>query len=265
MPPSPIAPRTNKPQSTPAHPQDPRAKRPIQILLVDDEAAIRRALQLSLSEFGFVVTEASRGEEALHRLEAQSYDAVLLDLNMPGIGGMRTLLRIRARLPRVPILILTVRDQEDDKVEALESGADDYLTKPFSMRECVARIRATMRTASHISPPQNQPLTVGELRIDPDRRLFYKRDEPVHLTPKEYGILEYMMRHEGRAITHGRLLNNVWGPGHRFEVETLRTFIRTLRKKIEDNPAEPQYLLTEAYLGYRFTNPFYEETDSSLT
>lgn len=244
------------------HQRRPLKKLPTQILLVEDDVAIRRALRLSLSEYGFVITEASRGEEALHRLESESFDVVLLDLNMPGIGGMRTLVRIRARLPRIPILILTVRDQEDDKVEALESGADDYLTKPFSVRECVARIRATMRTANQAQQPANAPLVIGDLRLEPEQRAFYKNDQPIHLTPKEYGIMEYLMRHEGRAVTHGRLLSNVWGTEYRFEVETLRTFIRVLRKKIEDDPAQPQYLLTEAYLGYRFAGPHSEDSDS---
>lgn len=224
----------------------------IRILLVDDEAAIRRALRATLQELGFETTEASRGEEALHLARAQSFDVVLLDLNMPGIGGMSTLERLRAAYPRLPILILTVRDEEHDKVDALERGADDYITKPFSMRECVARIRAAVRRAKAPDRPGNLPLEVGEIRLLPDRRLVFKAGEPVHLTPKEYDILFYLMTNAGRAVTHGKLLTTVWGADYRNEIDYLRTFVRQLRKKIEDDPSNPRYLLTDAYVGYRF-------------
>ena len=156
----------------------------IRILLVDDEAAIRRALRATLQELGFETVEASRGEEALHLIRAQSFDVVLLDLNMPGIGGMKTLDKLRTTYPKLPILILTVRDDEQDKVDALERGADDYITKPFSMRECVARIRTAVRRAKAPDRPDNAPLEVGDIRLLPDRRLVYKSGQPLHLTPK---------------------------------------------------------------------------------
>lgn len=237
----------------------------IRILLVDDEAAIRRALRTTLQELGFETVEASRGEEALHLLRAQSFDVVLLDLNMPGIGGMKTLERLRAAYPRLPILILTVRDEEQDKVEALEIGADDYITKPFSMRECIARIRTAVRRSRAPEKPGNSPLEVGEIRLLPDRRMVYKSGQPIHLTPKEYDILYYLMSNAGRAVTHGKLLTTVWGADYRQEIDYLRTFVRQLRKKIEDDPSNPRYLLTDAYVGYRFAEATGEDFSSEVT
>ena len=237
----------------------------IRILLVDDEAAIRRALRTTLLELGFQTEEASRGEEALHLARSHSYDAVLLDMNMPGIGGMKTLERLRAAYPRLPILILTVRDQENDKVDALERGADDYITKPFSMRECVARIRAAVRRAKAPDRPGNAPLQVGDIRLLPDRRLVYKSGQPVHLTPKEYDILFYLMNNAGRAVTHGKLLTSVWGADYRQEIDYLRTFVRQLRKKIEEDPSNPKYLLTDAYVGYRFAESLSADPGTGMT
>jgi two-component system KDP operon response regulator KdpE len=225
---------------------------PLRILLVDDEAAIRRVLRTTLNELGFHTAEASRGEEALHLVRADNFDAVLLDINMPGMGGMKTLARLRAAYPRLPILMLTVRDEEQDKVEALECGADDYITKPFSMRECVARVRSAVRRAQTPERPADAPVTIGEIRVLPARRIVSKSGQPIHLTRKEYDILYYLMTNAGRAVTYGKLLTSVWGAGYRQEVDYLRTFVRQLRKKIEDDPANPKYLLTDAYVGYRF-------------
>ncbi len=235
------------------------------ILLVDDEAAIRRALRTTLQEFGFTTVEASRGEEALQLAKSQPFDVVLLDLNMPGIGGIKTLERLRAAYPRLPILILTVRDEEHDKVEALERGADDYITKPFSMRECVARIRTAVRRARAPERPDNAPLEVGDIRLLPDRRAVYKSGRPIHLTPKEYDILLYLMTNAGRAVTHGKLLTTVWGADYRQEVDYLRTFVRQLRKKIEEDPSNPRYLLTDAYVGYRFAESLGGEPGGAMT
>jgi len=241
------------------------SEKSIRILLVDDEAAIRRALRATLQELGFETVEASRGEEALHLVRAQSFDVVLLDLNMPGIGGMKTLEKLRAAYPRLPILILTVRDEEQDKVDALELGADDYITKPFSMRECVARIRTAVRRAKAPDRPDNAPLEIGEIRLLPDRRLVYKSGQPLHLTPKEYDILCYLMTNAGRAVTHGKLLTTVWGAEYRQEIDYLRTFVRQLRKKIEEDPSNPKYLLTDAYVGYRFAESLSREAGSNFT
>jgi two-component system, OmpR family, KDP operon response regulator KdpE len=225
---------------------------PFRVLLVDDEPAIRRALRTSLDELGFQTTEVSRGEEALHLTRTESFDVVLLDVNMPGIGGMKTLVRLRASFPRLPIIMLTVRDEEQDKVEALECGADDYITKPFSMRECIARIRSAVRRAHTPERPEDAPVVIGEIKVQPSRRVVSKGGQPIHLTRKEYDILYYLMTHAGRAVTYGKLLTSVWGAEYRQEVDYLRTFVRQLRKKIEDDPANPKYLLTDAYVGYRF-------------
>lgn len=224
----------------------------VRILLVDDESAIRRALRTSLNELGFQTVEASRGEEALQLMRSEAFDAVLLDINMPGLGGMKTLVRLRATHPRLPILMLTVREEEQDKVEALERGADDYITKPFSVRECIARVRSAVRRAQTPERPADAPVTIGDIRLLPARRVVCKAGEPIHLTRKEYDILYYLMMNAGRAVTYGKLLTSVWGAGYRQEVDYLRTFVRQLRKKIEDDPANPKYLLTDAYVGYRF-------------
>jgi two-component system KDP operon response regulator KdpE len=151
--------------------------------------------------------------------------------------------------------MLTVRDAEEEKVEALELGADDYVTKPFSMRELIARIRTAVRRVRAPARAEDAPIVIGELRLDPVTRKVTKRDQPVHLTRKEFDILLCLMSHAGRVITHSRLLTEVWGADCREEVEYLRTFIRQLRKKIEDDPATPVYLLTDVYVGYRFADP----------
>jgi two-component system KDP operon response regulator KdpE len=226
----------------------------IRVLVVDDEPAIRRALRPPLTELGFEMTEASRGEMALELMRTEPFDAVLLDVNMPGIGGIETLRRMRAVAPRLPILMLTVRDREEEKVNALELGADDYVTKPFGVRELVARIRAAVRRVHAPAPPEDAPIEIGEIRLMPARRSVTKRGQPIHLTRKEFDILHCLMSRAGRVITYARLLTAVWGADCREEVEYLRTFIRQLRKKIEDNPAQPKYLLTDIYVGYRFAD-----------
>ncbi len=226
----------------------------IRILLVDDESSIRRALRPPLMELGFQVTEASRGEEALQILRGATFDIVLLDINMPGIGGIATLGRIRAGLPRLPVIILSVRDGEEEKVEALEIGADDYVTKPFSTRELIARIRSAVRRAQEPKPKEDTPLTIGEIHLNPVRRSVTKAGQAVHLTRKEYEILFFLMTHAGRVVTYRKLLTAVWGGEYRDEIDYLRTFVRQLRKKIEDDPSNPIYLLTDAYVGYRFTD-----------
>ena len=234
----------------------------IRILIVDDESAIRRALRPPLLELGFQVAEASRGEEALQMLRAAVYDVVLLDVNMPGIGGVETLRRIRAFAPRLPILMLTVRDQEEDKVLALDSGADDYVTKPFSTRELIARIRAAVRRVKAPVRAEDAPIEIGEIRLEPVKRVVTKSGRPMHLTRKEFDILHCLMSRAGRVVTYAKLLAAVWGADCREEVEYLRTFVRQLRKKIEDDPSNPVYLLTDVYVGYRFADAqmFQEET-----
>ncbi len=226
----------------------------IRILVVDDEPAIRRALRPPLMELGFQVAEASRGEEALQALRNAPHDVVLLDINMPGIGGIETLKRIRALAPRLPVLMLTVRDDEEDKVEALELGADDYVTKPFSTRELIARIRSAVRRVRAPARPEDAPIQIGEIRLEPAKRTVTKRGAPVRLTRKEFDILYCLMSRAGRVVTYAKLLTAVWGAESREEVEYLRTFVRQLRKKIEDDPSRPLYLLTDVYVGYRFAD-----------
>jgi two-component system KDP operon response regulator KdpE len=227
----------------------------IRVLVVDDESAIRSVLRTSLQALGFQVAEVMRGEMALDSLRAAPADCVLLDSNMPGIGGLETLRRIRSFAPRLPVLMLTVRDAEDDKVQALDLGADDYVTKPFSMRELTARLRAAVRRARAPVRPEEEPIEIGEIRLEPAQRQVTKRGQQLHLTRKEFDILHCLMSRAGRVITYPRLLTAVWGPDCREEVEYLRTFVRQLRKKIEDDPSNPTYLLTDLYVGYRFIDP----------
>jgi two-component system, OmpR family, KDP operon response regulator KdpE len=226
----------------------------IRILVVDDESAIRRALRPPMLELGFQVAEVSRGEEALHVLRTAAFDAVLLDINMPGIGGIETLRRIRAFAPRLPILMLTVRDKEEEKVEALNLGADDYVTKPFSTPELIARIRAAVRRNKAPVRVEDAPIEIGEIRLDPVKRSVTKRGEPLHITRKEFDIMYCLMRNSGRVVTNAKLLTAVWGADCREELQYLRTYIFQLRKKIEDDPSNPLYLLTDVYSGYRFAD-----------
>jgi two-component system, OmpR family, KDP operon response regulator KdpE len=238
----------------------------IRVLVVDDEQAIRRALRLPLTELGFEMTEASRGEMALDLLRTETFDAVLLDVNMPGIGGIETLRRIRSMAPRLPVIILTVRDREEEKVGALEMGADDYVTKPFGVRELVARIRAAVRRVQTPQAPEDAVIEIGEIRLSPARRSVTRRGHAIHLTRKEFDILHCLMSRAGRVITYSRLLTAVWGADCREEVEYLRTFIRQLRKKIEDDPARPRYMLTDIYVGYRFADQqMLDDQDASAT
>jgi len=225
------------------------------VLIVDDEVSIRHALNTTLNKLGFTVIEAARGEEAISLVRMNRFDAVLLDINMPGMDGIETCKNMRRLLPRLPILMLTVRDSEDDKVKALDAGADDYLTKPFQLRELTARIRAAMRWSKIVGNEQDDASTVlrvGDIELDPNRRTVKKANRLVHLTPKEYQLTYQLMASAGRPVPHSRLLTTVWGPEYREEFEYLRTFMRQLRVKLEDDPSNPKYLLTDAHVGYRF-------------
>ena len=222
------------------------------VLIVDDEIAIRRALHNTLRGMGFEVDDAASGEAALDRVGEAEFDVVLMDINMPGIGGIRACREIRKSLPHLGILMLTVRDREEDKVTALDAGADDYITKPFNIRELAARIRAAVRRSSATRVDPDAVIRIGTIELDPARRLVRKGGEPVHFTPTEFDLLRYLMTHAGLPITHVRLLRAVWGPEYGGELEYLRPYIRQLRKKLEDDPAEPAYLLTDSHVGYRF-------------
>ena len=222
------------------------------VLLIEDDSGIRRSLHATLTALGFHVAEASNGEEGLLRMQMSSSDVILLDINMPGIGGIETCRRLRRGFPSVPILMLTVRESEDDKVEALESGADDYVTKPFQMRELVARLRASIRRQRSPVVTADVPLNVGAITLDPARHRVEKSGQAINLTPKEFDTLRYLMAHAGQPVTHMRLLIAVWGPEYGNEREYLRVIVRQLRLKIENDPSCPKYLLTEPYIGYRF-------------
>jgi two-component system KDP operon response regulator KdpE len=201
---------------------------------------------------GFSVVEAARGEEALSLVRVSWFDAVLLDIDMPGMGGVETCRCIRRAIARLPILMLTVLDSEDDKVLALDAGADDYITKPFQLRELTARLRSAVRRRNALDTNRDALIRHGVLELDPVKYRVMKRGRSIHLTPKEFEVLHYLMMHAGEPIPHARLLKSVWGPEYGSELEYLRTFVRLLRKKIEDDPANPQYILTDAYVGYRF-------------
>jgi two-component system, OmpR family, KDP operon response regulator KdpE len=225
------------------------------ILIVDDEADLRRALRATLSALGFETIECATGEAAIQEIPKRTLDAVLLDVNMPGMGGIEACRRIRKTHPRIQLLMVTVRDSEEDKVRALEAGADDYITKPFSIPELTARIRAAVRRNRADQQQTGQPIVVGELELDSVRRVVLKGRQELRLTPKEFDLLHYFMSHAGLPLTHAVLLRAVWGAEYGQELEYLRTFVYHLRKRIEKDPASPEYLLTEPYLGYRFREP----------
>ena len=225
------------------------------VLIVDDEPSIRRVIRTTFGTLGFDIAEAVNGEQALPLLRSASFDAVLLDVNMPGMGGLEACREIRRQFPLISVLMLTVRDTEDDKVEALNAGADDSVTKPFPIRELVARVRAAVRRSHALPGHGDAVITIGEITLDAARRLVQKNGQAVHLTPKEFELLLYLMKHAGLPIMHARLLSAVWGPEYGNELEYLRTFMRQLRKKLEDDAAHPQYLLTDSHVGYRFREP----------
>ena len=227
---------------------EPRSK----VLIVEDDEDIRQSLFETLGALGFLIGEASNGEEALVRLRMVNYDAVLLDINMPGMGGVETCRRIVQIHPRLPVIMLTVRDDEEDKVEALDAGAHDYVTKPFQIRELTARIRAAIRSSKAIAVSSDLSIDIGDLELNPSRRHVKKQGQEIRLTPKEFEMLHYLMDHAGRPVAHSRLLISLWGPEYGNEREYLRVLINQLRKKIEDDPAHPTYILTESHVGYRF-------------
>jgi two-component system KDP operon response regulator KdpE len=219
------------------------------VLVVDDEPQILRALRTGLRARGYDVLTAPNGETALDHLTHVAIDLVILDLGLPGIDGQEVIKRLRA-WSDIPVIILSVRENQDEKVEALDSGADDYVTKPFAMDELFARMRAVQRrTKQEDSPPV---LKYGELKIDLARQLVSLGNEPVHLTAKEYRLLEVMVTHPGKLLTHRWLLQKVWGPGYGDEAHYLRVFVRQLRQKLGEDASHPRWIITEPGLGYRW-------------
>lgn len=223
--------------------------------MVDDEPSLRKVIRASLSAGGYTVEEVGTGSDAVALLQRRSFDLILLDINMPGLDGLEACRKIRSLAPQTGIVMVTVRDAEEDKVRALEAGADDYVTKPFRFRELVARIGAVLRRTQRHALGDPSFVEAGDLRVDFRRRKLWKRAEEVHLTPKEFDLLAFLMKNQGAPMTHAKLLGAVWGPEYGGELEYLRSYVRTLRKKIEDDPAQPFYLLTEPWVGYRFNNP----------
>jgi len=229
--------------------------RPASILVVDDEANIRKVLRIALTADGFDVAETRSGEEALELTGKRDFDLVLLDINMRGMSGIETCRRIRATGSKVGIVMVTVRDNEDDRVRALKSGADDYVIKPFTMRELVARMQAILRRIKFENTEGGVTLEAGELVIDFDRRKVSRAGENIRLTPKEFDLLAFLMKNEGIPLSHTRLLQTVWGADYGSEREYLRSYVRMLRKKIETDPSHPNLILTEPWVGYRFRSP----------
>lgn len=228
--------------------------KPVRVLVVDNDAATRRIMRVTLSAQGYGVTETRSGEEALEEMERQPAGLVLLDIEMPGMGGLEACRRIRALTPHTGIVMVTVCESEEDKIGALEAGADDYITKPFSIRELLARLRALSRRLG-ISSNSDAVLKIGALELDLSRRIVRRAGAEIHLSPTEFSLLSYLMQHANMAIEHGKLLRAIWGPEYGSELEYLRTYIKRLRKKIENNAIDPEYLLTVPWLGYRFRDP----------
>lgn len=220
------------------------------ILVIDDEPQIRRIMRTTLTGAGYEVDDARTGEEGLLKLREFRPDLVLLDINMPGMGGLATCKSIRTD-PNVAVIMLTVHNTEAAKVEALDAGADDFVTKPFSTPELLARIRAALRRLP-VTPSAPGRLRIGELAIDFTARTVTRGTSNFHLTPKELDLLRYLTQHANEAVPHRELLQAVWGPDYGDQVDYLRVFIKSLRKKIEPDPERPRYITTEPWIGYRF-------------
>ena len=225
------------------------------ILIVDDEPQIRRVMRVALSGAGYGVADTRTGEEAIERLRAERFDLVLLDVNLPGMNGLDVCREIRT-WSDVHILVLTVRDSERDTVNALDAGADDYITKPFSIDVLLARIRANLRRAPFSASSGPDLIRFGNVELRISARRVVAGGKEVRLTPKEFDLLRFLVANAGISLPHERILQAVWGPDYGDQVAYLRAFIKSLRKKIEPNPDHPQYITTEPWVGYRFNgNP----------
>ena len=226
---------------------------PTRILIIEDDRPIRRFLEAALTNDGYEVVEAETGRMGLTHMLARVPDLVVLDLGLPDMDGMGIIARVR-EWSQVPIIILSARGREDDKVDALNAGADDYLTKPFGVPELLARIRVALRHAATLRVGGREEASrfqVGDLVVDLDSRRVFVREVEVHLTPLEYRLLTTLIKNAGKVLTHRFLLREVWGPGYLEQTHYPRMFIASLRGKIEDDPAEPRYILTEQGVGYR--------------
>jgi two-component system KDP operon response regulator KdpE len=219
------------------------------VLVVDDESQIRRFLRTSLDAHGYEVIEAENGQDAIKRTTVEKPDVIVLDLGLPDLSGFDVLKRIR-EWSDVPIIVLTARNREPDKIEALDQGADDYLTKPFGMGELMARIRAALR--HRVQSKGGQPVfKIGPISVDLVKRIVSREGEEVKLSPREYDLLKVLVQNAGRVVTHQQILREVWGPAHVEDTQYLRVYIGQLRHKLEARPEDPQYLITEPGVGYR--------------
>ena len=227
--------------------------RPVQVLLVDDEVSIQRAMAPLLRSRGYTVTVAGSGREALDMFERERPDLVILDLGLPDMDGSEVCRKVRDRAD-TPILILSARGEEKDKVAALDQGADDYVTKPFGPEELIARVRAALRRSLGREGTLHGQLSRGDLMIDFDRRRVHRGELEIRLSPKEFDLLTLLVTHAGRVLTHRSILKAIWGTHGVDQPEHLRVLMGQLRKKIEPDPANPQYLLTEPWVGYRFAD-----------
>ncbi|MBV8047716.1 MAG: response regulator [Paludibacterium sp.] len=223
---------------------------PITVVLIEDEKPIRDFLAATLDNEGIRVHEAETGRQGLIEVETRKPDLVILDLGLPDLDGVEVIRRLR-QWSQVPILVLSARTQEEQKVEALDAGAEDYLTKPFGVAECLARVRVLLRRRVRDSASANQVIEFGDVRVDPVNRLVYKRGAEVRLTPVEYRLLSVLVRDAGKVLTHRELLREVWGPSYSESHQYLRVYMGHLRQKLEDNPAMPHHILTETGVGYR--------------
>jgi two-component system KDP operon response regulator KdpE len=224
------------------------------ILVVDDEPAVRRSLRANLAARGYDVAAVETGGEALDEFARHPPDLVILDLMLPGISGLEVADVVRSA-STVPILVLSARGEEQSKVEALDLGADDYLTKPFGIDELLARVRALLRRSAVDTSGNGGPVDVGALSLNLDAHEIRRNGTPLDLTPREFDVLAYLMRQSGRVVTHHTLLRSIWGPTYGAETQYLRVFINRLRHKIEDDPSHPRYILTEPGVGYRLVTP----------
>lgn len=221
------------------------------ILVVDDEPQITRVLKTTLSSRGYGTRTAADGEEALQMMKEWSPDLLITDLRMPNMDGLELCRRVRAN-SQIPIIVLSVRGEEKTKVQALDAGADDYVTKPFSTNELLARVRAALRRSSAKEEPEVQVVAIGDFHIDLQTRTVLVKDRSLHLTPKEFDLLVYLARHPGKVMTHRALLSAIWGENSVEQPEYLRVFVGHLRKKLEADDGSSRYIVTEPWVGYRF-------------
>src|ERR1700683_43843 len=235
----------------------------LKALVVDDEAPFCRVLRSCLAASGFTVAEAPSGEEALATLARSVFDLVLLDVNRKGVVGVEACREIRAFTSKIGIVMVTVQDGESEMVRALEAGADDYIIKPVRLRELVARLRAVSRRLGRDDISEPMLLQAGDLEIPINRRQLYRQGNMVHLTPTEFELLALLMRNQGIPVTHAKLLRSIWGPEYGTELDYLRSFVKTLRQKVEADTANPKYIVTVPWVGYRFCNPLDEPQDAS--